>query len=127
MSARQYPEFQMQVALFNWAELFMRKYPPLKWMKGSMNGVQLTKAQAGKAKAAGMKKGEHDITLTVSRGGYAGLSIELKSGANKPTKEQLEYGEWLIQQGWRVEYCWDHWDKAAAIIQDYLDGKLVKP
>lgn len=117
------PEFQMQCALMNWAALFSQKYPDLRWLRGSMNGVKLTTAQAGKAKAAGMKKGEHDVTLTVRRGKYNGLSIELKHGDNTPTKEQLDYGEWLESQGWFVTYCWD-WQDAAGIIQKYLEGKL---
>lgn len=117
------PEFQHQVALMNWASLFSQTYPALKLLRGSMNGVHLTAAQAGKAKAAGMLKGEHDITLPVARGGYHGLSIELKAGKNKPTKEQLEYGSMLEAEGWKVAYAWD-WQEAAGIIQKYLDGKL---
>lgn len=117
------PEFQMQCSLFNWASLFSRKYPALRLLRGSMNGVHLTAAQAGKAKAAGLLKGEHDITLPVARGGYHGLSIELKAGKNKPTPEQIEYGERLKEEGWYVTYSWD-WQDAADIIQKYLDGKL---
>jgi hypothetical protein len=122
---RQQPEFQSQVALFNWSELLTPLYPALKLLRGSMNGVHLTKAQAGKAKAAGMKAGEHDITLPVSRGGYIGLSIELKYGKNKATKEQLEYGEHLESEGWYVAYFWD-WTEAAQLIQKYLDGKITR-
>lgn len=117
------PEFQHQVALVNWCALFSQKYPALKLLRGSMNGVHLTAAQAGKAKAAGMLKGEHDITLPVARGGYHGLSLELKHGSNKPTPEQLEYGERLKEEGWYVTYSWD-WQEAANIIQKYLEGRL---
>ncbi len=89
-----------------------------------MNGVKLSKAQAGKAKAAGMKKGEHDVTLPVPRGGYTGLSIELKYGKNKPTTDQLEYGENLKSEGWYVAYVWDDWTEAADLIVMYLTGKI---
>lgn len=117
------PEFAMQSALFNWAELLEAAYPALKLLRGSMNGVRLTPAQAGKAKAAGMKKGEHDVTLPVPRCGYTGLSIELKFGKNKPTSDQLEYGNNLIAEGWYVAYCWE-WTDAADLIKRYLEGKL---
>lgn len=117
-------EFQAQVALFNWSELMAHAYPELKLLRGSMNGVYLTPAQAGKAKAAGMKKGEHDITLPVRRCGYAGLSIELKIGKNKPTPEQIDYGARLKAEGWYVDYVWDDWTKAADLIRKYLEGKL---
>jgi len=120
---RQSPEFDSQVALFNWSELHEKRYPALTLLRGSMNGVHLTAAQAGKAKAAGMKKGEHDVTLPVARGGYVGLSIELKSGKNKPTKEQLEYGDHLKAEGWLVAYIWE-WTEAADLIKRYLEGKL---
>lgn len=122
---RGHPEFDMQCALFSWAALLVRVYPALRLLRGSMNGVHLSKAQAGKAKAAGVLKGEHDITLPVSRGGFVGLSVELKAGNNKPTKEQLDYGTMLEAEGWYVSYCWE-WDKAALLIQDYLEGKITK-
>lgn len=116
-------EFEMQRSLFTWAALVTASYPALHLLRGSLNGVHLTAAQAGKAKAAGMKKGEHDVTLPVARGGYFGLSIELKYGKNKPTKEQLEYGDRLKSEGWYVAYSWE-WTEAADIIKKYLEGKL---
>ena len=122
-TVRSNPEFLHQVSLFNWAELVRSTYPELRLMRGSMNGVYLSPAQAGKAKAAGMKKGEPDVMLPVRRGRYSGISIELKYGENTPTREQLDYGKMLEDQGWYVTYSWD-WQEAAAIIQKYLDGKL---
>ena len=116
------PEFQMQAALFTWARLpvVVAQHPALALLEGSMNGVKLTAAQAGKAKAAGMLKGAHDITLPVARGGYIGLSVELKAGKNKPTQEQLDYGRLLELEGWMVEYVWDDWTYVKDIMIDYL-------
>lgn len=124
------PEFLMQSALFSWARLpvVQRQYPGLDLLEGSMNGVKLTAAQAGKAKAAGLLKGAHDITLPVPRGGYVGLSIELKAGRNKPTPEQLDYGEKLKAQGWKVLFIWDNWTDAKDEIVFYLtQGDLFVP
>jgi hypothetical protein len=132
------PEFLMQSALFDWARLpvVQKTLPGIDLLEGSMNGVKLTAAQAGKAKAAGMLKGAHDVTLPVARGPYIGLSIELKAGKNKPTEDQLAYGERLVREGWKVEYVWDDWTKVKAIIIGYLsqdvlcralDGSISKP
>ena len=114
-------EFKEQSALFEWARnpAVVRVYPALRLLSCSLNGVKLSKAQAGKAKAAGMLKGEHDVRLPVARGGYAGLSIEMKAGKNKPTPEQLEYGEQIADEGWLVCYCWS-WTDARDEIVSYL-------
>lgn len=66
-----------------------------------------------------MKKGEHDIKLLVARGGFHGLSIELKAGKNKPTPDQLEYGRRLTEEGYLVAYCWS-WTDAKDQIIKYL-------
>ena len=116
-------ESDHQCALFNWAELHEHAYPALKLLRGSMNQVRLTPLQAKKAKAMGMKKGELDITLPVPRGGYTGLSVELKYGNNKPTKEQIDYGARLKVEGWYVAYLYD-WEEAANLIKRYLVADL---
>ena len=116
------PEFQMQAAVITWARMpcVIAQYPGLDLLEGSMNGVKLTAAQAGKAKAAGMLKGSHDLRLPVPRGGFVGLSIELKAGKNKPTPEQLAYGEALIEQGWKVLYLWNNWEEVKDEIERYM-------
>lgn len=115
------PEFEHQCALFTWARnpAVVRALPGIELLEGSMNGVKLTKAQAGKAKAAGMLKGSHDVRLPVARGRWIGLSIELKAGNNKPTDEQLQIGALLEGEGWQVHFIWD-WEEAKAIIEAYL-------
>lgn len=114
-------EFQHQAALFEWARLpaVQAQFPGIDLLEGTMNGVKLTKAQAGKAKAAGMLKGVHDVRLPVARGVYRGLSIEMKYGRNDLTDEQRWYGERLREEGWRVETCRD-WLTARNLIIEYL-------
>lgn len=116
------PEYQMQSALFTWARnpAVLAKYPCLNLLEGSMNGVKLTYIQAAKAKAAGMLPGAHDIRLPVPKGGFTGLSVELKAGKNKPTPEQIAYGEALIEQGWKVLYVWDRWEEVKDEIERYM-------
>jgi hypothetical protein len=114
-------EFQHQVALMQWARLpcNITKYPGLQLLSASLNGVKMTPAQAGKAKAAGMLKGEHDLKLPVARGRWIGLSIEMKAGSNRPTADQLDYGSALEAEGWKVVYAWS-WTEARDAIVDYL-------
>lgn len=116
------PEFQMQSAVFTWARMpcVTAQYPGINLLEGSMNGVKLTAIQAAKAKAAGMLRGAHDLHLPVPRGGFTGLSIELKAGKNKPTEEQIAYGEALIEQGWKVLYLWDNWEEVKDEIERYM-------
>lgn len=119
---RAQPEFLEQSALFTWARntAVVRKYPALALLSCSLNGVKLSAAQAGKAKATGMLAGEHDVRLPVARGRWIGLSIEMKAGKNKPTKEQLAYGLAIEAEGWRVAYCWS-WGEAQDVLIDYLN------
>ena len=128
------PEFHMQAALFAWARLpaVLAKYRGIDLLEGSMNGVKLSAAQAGKAKAAGMLKGAHDITLPVARGGFIGLSIELKAGKNMPTDEQKDYANRLLDEGWKVLFIWDDWTLAKGEIEAYLalpavSGSISRP
>ena len=85
-----------------------------------MNGIKLTIGQAKKAKAAGMLKGSHDVKLPIARGGYIGLSIELKYGKNRATTDQKEIASLLQKEGHFVIFCWD-WEEAKRLIIDYLN------
>ena len=124
------PEFQEQSALFEWARnpAVLAKYPALKLMSASLNGVKLSKAQAGKAKAAGMLKGEWDIRLPVPRGGHTGLIIEMKAGRNTLTSEQEDYGRDMAREGWCRAVCYS-WTDAKDKIVYYLalSGSVSTP
>lgn len=114
-------EFEHQAALIAWARnpATRRVYPGIELLNGSLNGVHLSKAQAGKAKAAGMLKGLPDLHLPVPRGGFVGLWIEMKYGRNKTTPEQDERIAALRAHHHRVEVCYD-WPTARQIIVEYL-------
>jgi hypothetical protein len=55
-------EYDEQVAVFEWALLNENRFPELKLMTGSLNGVRLTIGQAVKAKKTGLKPGFPDIS-----------------------------------------------------------------
>lgn len=115
------PEFQSQCALIAWSRnpAVLSKYPGIDLLSCSLNGVKLSKAQAGKAKAAGMLKGEYDLKLPIARGPYIGLAIEMKAGRNKPTEEQVWYGTRLGEEGWHTAVHWD-WESAKDEIERYM-------
>jgi len=116
-----------QQALFEWARhpATVKKYPDIDLLEGTMNGVKLTIGQAGKAKAAGMLKGVHDVRLPVARGGYFGLSVEMKFGRNKMTAEQIWYANRLAENGWSVHTVYE-WTSARFLIQWYLTLPATK-
>ena len=118
---RAQPEFEHQCALIAWARLHTtrRALPGIEWLHCSLNGVKLSRAQAGKAKAAGMLSGVPDLLLPVPKGGQSGLWIEMKAGRNKPTTEQAGFLDAMRTAGYRAEVCYE-WTEAKRIITEYL-------
>ena len=114
-------EHAHQAALTEWARnpAVIKAYPGIDLLEASLNGVNLTKAQAVKAKAAGLLKGALDLNLPVARGPYHGMRIEMKHGRNDLTDEQKWHAKRLREEGWRVETCWD-WIEARDAIIHYL-------
>lgn len=120
---RRSPEHDEQAALIRWRDMFAPTEPELKWLHASLNGVKLTKAQAGKAKAAGMTPGVWDLFLPVpnqnSMGeGWCGLYIEMKVGRNVLTSDQVAFRDALALQ-YRFDVC-RSWAEAALTICQYL-------
>ena len=120
---RQSIEFSNQCALFEWARnpLVQAQLPGIDLMSCSLNGVHMSIAQRGKAKASGMLVGEWDVRLPVARGHFIGLAIEMKAGKNRLTKEQSRYGIRMQQERWQCVVCYS-WDQARLIITNYLHG-----
>lgn len=117
-------EFAHQAALCSWARIpaVIAAYPGIDLLHSSLNGVKLSKAQAGKAKASGMLSGVPDLLLPVRRGPFVGLAIEMKWGRNKPTEEQEWFLGRLREEGWRAEVCYD-WISARDAIVEFLMQK----
>lgn len=112
-------ESQEQIALFQWVNLNLHKYPLLELLYHIPNGGKRDIGTAKKLKAEGVKAGVPDLCLPVARGGYNGLYIELKAGKNKPTALQCEWIEGLSKQGYCVAVCWG-WEDCIKVIVDYL-------
>lgn len=118
-------EHQEQVALMHWAAFSMKTYPDLCMLYAIPNGGLRTKATAAKLKAEGVKAGVPDLFLSVPRGRYHGLYIEMKAGKNKPTQEQKEWIEQLNAQGYIACWCVG-WESAAGLIKTYLQGQQIQ-
>ena len=121
-------EFNIQKQIFEWANMSIRKYPELKLLNASLNGVKLTSKVAGaRAKQGGMKKGFPDLFLPVARKGFHGLFIELKRDENKilnikkgvVSKEQHDWIDELNKQGYLAVVCYG-FDSAVCVIAEYL-------
>lgn len=111
----------MQGMIMTWARWNEAKYPALKWLYHTPNGGLRDKATASKLKRMGAKPGIPDLLLHMPSGEHRGLAIELKYGANKPTKDQDAWLMHLSKQGYFVNVCYTY-DDAIKIIEDYVKG-----
>lgn len=118
-------EEQEQAAVFEWAAYEAQRYPGIELMFHIPNGGYRDKATAVRLKAAGVKPGVPDIFLPVPRGGCAGLFVEMKVGANRPTKDQLRYLDELMHQGYAVAVCYGY-EEAVAAITGYMGGTAAQ-
>lgn len=114
------PEWEEQCAVVAWA-LAMRRnpdYPEIDLLHCSLNGTKMTPAQAGRAKAAGMRSGIPDLFLPVPRSGFPGLYIEMKHGDNDVSPEQAKVIGRLRGLGYAVHVCWSA-AEAIGVIKRY--------
>ena len=112
-----------QQHLFQWARMMSGAHPELALMYKITNEGRRSRANGARMVAEGMKKGVPDICLPVARGGHHGLYIELKRERNsRVTKDQLEWIEALMDQGYAAAVC-RGCDEAIRLITDYLAGR----
>lgn len=113
-------EYDEQAAIINWARLLSGNEPRLEYLHAIPNGARVSRSQAKKLKAEGLKAGAPDLCLPAPAKGYHGLYIELKWGSNTPTEEQQKFLDFLHEQGYLVLVCWSA-PEAIGHIVDYLD------
>lgn len=116
-------EYQEQCKVFEWSKLLESKYPMLKFLHSTQNGMRTNLLTAVNAKRAGMKRGVLDIDLPYNNGKYYGLHIELKVGKNKPTSEQKAFIEWLNKNGRYAVVCYG-FKEAAGVIEKYVKNEI---
>ena len=112
------PEAIEQAKVIAWARANENNYPYLWMLHSSLNGVKMTKAQAGRAIAQGMLSGVPDLFLPVPKNGYHGLFIEMKYGSNKVTENQEKFLQNAANVGYAVSVCYSA-NEAIKRIEDY--------
>ena len=109
-------EHDMQVACVNW---FRLKYP--KYLIYAIpNGSQRNIIVATKLKAEGVTSGIPDLHIPIAKNGYHGLYIEMKTGKNKPTENQLTIMDKLRNEGHKCVVCYSL-DEFMKEVKTYLD------
>jgi hypothetical protein len=115
------PEAVEQEKVIKWARDNENNYPFLWMLHSSLNGVKLSKTQAGKAKASGMLSGVLDLFLPVPRGKYHGLYIEMKSAKGRIMPSQSRYLKAVSDFGYAAFVCYSA-DEAIEKIKSYYFG-----
>lgn len=112
-------EHEEQVQVVSWCNLMTdRGYGDYDLIYAIANGGQRGKAQAGKLKAEGVKKGVPDLCLPVPRGGYGALYIEMKrEKGGQVRKTQSEYMARLTRAGNLCVVCRGAEEAKVAIIE----------
>lgn len=118
-------EHAEQTALFMQCALHLKQYPELKWFHAIPNGGLRDKITAAKLKAEGVTSGVSDTSLPIRRGQYSGLYLEMKKLPGKgvgPSKDQLDFGEFVTEQGFFFAVCYG-WQDAWKCVEWYLNLK----
>ena len=117
------PEAAEQENVIKWARDNEKTYPFLWMLHSSLNGVKLSKIQAGKAKASGMLSGVPDLFLPVPRGSFCGLYIEMKSATGRIMPSQSRYLKAVSDFGYSAVVCYSASEAIETIENYYFDPK----
>ena len=113
-------EAEEQIAIMNWTEYNLGRFPELALLHHIPNGGQRNSSEAANLKKQGVKAGVPDLCLPVARGGYFGLYIELKADKNcKTSDHQKKWIENLLKQGYQSGVCYGFED-AVKVLEMYL-------
>ena len=113
------PEQIEHINIVNW---FNHNFPELQEdLHHFANERKCSMMQGKLLKRMGVKKGVADFFLAIPLNGKAGLWIELKTGKNKPTKEQIEFSKRKIYRNYEFAFVWSL-DEAKEVISKYLNN-----
>ena len=93
-------EYEHQVALIEWVGEHADVFPGIEWLAASANGGWRRPGVAGQLKASGVSSGFPDLQLTLARGGYHGLFIELKTPVGSLSTDQRAWLAHLNAEGY---------------------------
>ena len=112
------PEAIEQERVIKWARDNENNYPFLWLLHSSLNGVKLSKNQAGRAKTQGMLSGVPDLFLPVPKNGYHGLFIEMKSEKGRLSTNQTFFLSKVELLGYKIAVCYSA-NEAIKTIENY--------
>ena len=109
-------EFEAQCRLDKYIE---ENYPDVLFC-ASAGGARTSISEAKRMKATGYKRGFPDVFIYEPRGGFHGLSIEMKKEkGGVVSKHQKQWKEDLIRRGYKATIA-RGFDAAVEILEDYL-------
>jgi hypothetical protein len=111
-----------QMALIEWCEYMVYKYPELALIYHIPNEGKRSIAYAVRMKRMGLRSGVPDLCLPVARGKWHGMYIEMKADGGKPSIEQSAWQCKLTAQGYMCITAWS-FDYAKDCITAYLETK----
>lgn len=111
-------EHEHQCLVVQWRDANKRNYPGIHLLHAIPNGGKRSRAVAGKLRAEGVLSGVADLLLPVSRRGFHGLYLEMKSIGGKATPAQTSFIVDVLKQGYYAKFCWGA-DEAIATIRWY--------
>ncbi len=107
---RDNPEQRVQIAVFAKRRVLLPRYPQLRYLYATLNGIYIPPALLQQIAEAGLVKGVLDLRMDaehVEEGGrhWAGLCIDVKAEEGRPTPEQLDWAAQLWKIGIRAYFC----------------------
>lgn len=114
-----------QIAVIQWAQYAVNRYPELKWLHHIPNGGSRNRLEAVKLKQMGVRAGVSDLCLPYPKGMYCGLYIEMKFGNNRQQETQKEFLRDMAEAGHFVATCYSA-EEAVKVIEEYLQLALVE-
>lgn len=109
-----------QVALIQWVEWSLTRYPCLDLLYAIPNGGHRHKAVAGRLRAEGVRSGVPDLCLPVASKGFHGLYVEMKAVGGRESDNQKWWRTRLTEEGYRSVVCVGV-DQAITAITQYLN------
>lgn len=109
-----------QIAVIQWTQYNMNRYPELKWLHHIPNGGSRNRLEAVKLKQMGVKAGVSDLCLPYPKGIYCGLYVEMKFGSNRQQDTQKEFLADMAAAGHFVATCYSA-EEAISIITEYCN------
>lgn len=114
-------EAQHQENVIRWSQIHRAEYPELALLFHIPNGGTRDKIEAARLKAQGVKAGVSDLFLPVSRRGYHGIFIEMKTLRGRVSQEQQWFGDKVTEQGYLFHVAYG-WEAAVDTLKWYLGG-----